>query len=382
MKFVLLVTVTFLIMSLARPLATNAEITISHMQYPPETGLHNPPATRANIELVTQAVYRLAGDPRLANHPIRAYLFDPQLRARIFFDSIITSHGAVAVTIADTINIQHNQDMAHYLDVLAHEFIHVAVADKYNPGLNYSFLRPEDFAFQLLVEEAFSNSIALWVRLSFPEMQSDRQIRNWENQSSLTAITDAMRNDYLVRHPNHSEDQINAMVAANMLNMYMTRAGTYSLQEVPRFLNSFYGHGSTFLITEYEAYRDRSDALLRHQWNYLFSMMPDAMQQVMRANNQTYDSYRNRFRSDIINWAAQAPSPEQSILYWVNYDYVFQGLLRMNSQRNEDRIYGWLSEETEQRLNRVMREIDPFFTPVDTSRNSQRVWEDQRFRGR
>ena len=35
-----------------------------------------------------------------------------------------------------------------------------------------------------------------------------------------------------------------------------------------------YGQRTPFLIPEYAAYRERGDALLRHQWDYLASMMP------------------------------------------------------------------------------------------------------------
>ena len=364
-----LIAIAATIIALTRPLPVSAEITLRN--------LNDFYITRANVDLVNQAIYRLAGDPRLANHPIRAYLYDPNLKSEIIFSSILAGEGALAM--GSNIAIRHEETKAHYVRMLAHEFIHVAMADKYVGGPNYSFLRPEDFAFRQLMEESFAQSVHFWAYLSYPDiMPNNRQVRNWERQPNPFLMADAKRNDYRALHPNHSEDQINAMVAADMLNLYMTLLNEYTLQEVPNIMMGLYGHGTTFLISEYAPYAARGDGLLRHQWNYLLSMMPEPMQQVMRANNQTYDHYRARFRSDMAAWARHAVSPEQSILYWVNFDYMNPGRNRMSNFRmtpTENRRYWFLSEDCETRLNRVMREIDPFFTPVSTARNPINVWQ-------
>jgi hypothetical protein len=68
-------TFSLLLMSMARPLPTGAEIAINAA--PSTSTTTNPPPTAANKQLVIDAVYRLAGDRRLANHPIRRYLNDP-----------------------------------------------------------------------------------------------------------------------------------------------------------------------------------------------------------------------------------------------------------------------------------------------------------------
>jgi len=143
-------------------------------------------------------------------------------------------------------------------------------------------------------------------------------------------------------------------------------------------MKTYYGQLSTFLIPEYNPYRDRGDALLRHQWDYLFSMMPDAIQQAMRADNQTYSYYRNRFMSDVNTWAQYAASPEDSILYWINFDYMSNARTRLSgwtASRTETRRFTFLHPDDELRLNKVFQEIDPSFVPVDTSLNPVNVWQ-------
>ena len=47
----------------------------------------------------------------------------------------------------------------------------------------------------------------------------------------------------------------------------------------------------------------------------------------------------------------------------------------LNNRETHQR-YDFLRVWEEQNLNRVMREIDPFFTPVDTSRHPDRIQQD------
>jgi hypothetical protein len=127
-----------------------------------------------------------------------------------------------AGTLGTNIHITYNQDISYYVENLAHEFVHIAMGDKYVNSTNYSFLKPEDFAFRYLMEEAFAKAMGIWARLSYPDLPTDRQIRGWESQPTEYTITEAMRNDYQVRYPSYSEDQIAALVAAKMLNVYLT----------------------------------------------------------------------------------------------------------------------------------------------------------------
>jgi len=210
--FKALIALALFLVSLLKPLPTNSEISI--------TNRNNFSITTENMELVIQAIYRLAGDSRLVNHPIRDYLYNPDLSATIAFDQGMARTWATALQYS--IFILHNNDMAYYLEALVHEFIHVAMNNKYVNTANYSFLRPEDFAFQYLMEEAFALAVDFWAHLSYPERNNDRQIRNWEQQASPALIADAMRNDYIVQYPNLGEEQINGMVAAKMLDIYMT----------------------------------------------------------------------------------------------------------------------------------------------------------------
>ena len=361
------------LVSLARPLPTNAEITVTTKEYADPSV--NPPPTAANMELLTQAVYRLAGDPRLANHPIARYLNDPQLKAEIIFDNPeVLSYGSQALAGGNQLYLQSNRSMVDYLLNISHEFIHIAVADKYVSNFNYSFLAPEDFAFRHLMEEAFASSFDAWLRLTYPEIPTDRQIRNWRGQPSIFTITDAMRND-LKATTNLSDDQINAQVATEMFNIYMTEGTSYSLKRVPMFLKDFYGNGNTFLLSAYNAYRDRGDALMRHQWNYLASMMPFSL-----PSDKTYDYYRNRFKSDV-EILSYISSPEDSILYWTNYDYIGQARAKLAQKKDSEAIYNYLSREDEERLNRVMKEIDPYFTPVNTGNTDWRLYQ-ERLHGR
>ena len=125
---------------------------------------------------------------------------------------------------------------------------------------------------------------------------------------------------------------------------------------------------NTHLIPEYAAYRDRGDALLRHQWNYLASLMPYTLPAHM-----TYDYFRRQFTYNYSMWSYFATDPNNSILYWVNFDAESHARARLASQSEADRRYNYLSLEDEARLNKVFAEIDRDFTPVDTELTNQRV---------
>ena len=258
------------------------------------------------------------------------------------------------------------------LMVLAHEFIHVEMHNNYNWSSNYSFLSPEDFAFRRLMEESFARSMSLWVYLSDQAIPNDRQIRNSPaiNDTSYV-IADAMRNDLRAAHPNHSEEQLNDIVAARMIHIYMTTANSYSRGAIPEAMARDYGFGNTFLIPEYAAYRARGDMLMRHQWNHLASLMPFSLPADIH-----YDSYRPGFMTYVNHWATRAQHPEVSILYWINYDAAANARANLASQPENDRRYEYLPRADEQRLNRIFQQLDPSFVPVDTRNTNQRLLQD------
>ena len=353
--------------NLARPLPTGAEITISTKPYPNQAD--NPVSAEAK-ELVTKAIYRLVDDPKLANHPIRRYLNDPSVLAPIIFDNPYV-HRNQARTTNNEIHLNSGDNFVDHLTSLIHEFIHIDLSEKYLVNLNYSFLKPEDYAFQNLMEEAFGNTIEMWARLVYSEIPTDKQVRNWRSQTNLEKIADAMKNDLQVEHPNYSEEQINAMIPGELFNMFMTRSHTYSSQTIPNNMRKDYGNKNTVLISEYAAYRERGDALLRHQWNYLASLMPFKL-----PANMTYDYYRSRFMQDVRIWAQYANNPEESILYWINYDAVGNARAKLAGKKDLEISYDYLPQEDEQRLNRVFKEIDPYFTPVDTTLTLERMWQE------
>jgi len=358
--------------SLARPLP--AEIRVSTQSYPNNPS-SNPAPTQANMDILFQAIYRLAGDPRLANHPIRRYLNDPSILARIVFDNprIARSAPTIVMTDKNQIIMQSNKGMSYYLASLVHEFIHIETMEKYGNLLTYNFLTPEDYAFNNIMEEAFCMALESWARITYPEIPSDRQIRDWRRQMRGGHITDAMRNDFKAEYPNYSDERINNMVAEEMFHVFMTRSGDYTSTIIPNNVAISYGRENTFLIPDYAAYRAWADALMRHRWNYLASMMPFSLRSAM-----TYDYYRGRFMGDVREWANHAASPEKSILYWINYDYVGNARARLAGQSNP--YYNYLPREDEERLNRVMLEIDPYFTPVNTGNVYQRVLQERQGR--
>ena len=222
------------------------------------------------------------------------------------------------------------------------------------------------------MEEAFGTAIEAWVQLVYPEIPNNLSVRNWGQQTGLSTVIDAMRNDFSESFPDISAERINTLVAIEIFSMTMIVSNIYSLRIIPNNMAISYGQENTFLIPEYAAYRDLGDALLRHKWNYLASMMPFTIPEPY-----TYDYFRARFRSDYTRWAARVPSPENSILYWVNFPAEEQARARLARQRPEDRRYNFLSRDDESRLNRALLEIAPGFIPVNTTATStQRLMQE------
>ena len=125
------------------------QFTIIRKQYPPLIDLiYNPPLTPDNIELVHQAVHLLSNNPKMTNHPIRRFLHDSDFKAkfRIVFDNYFARIAASATDTA--ISILSGENIAYYLKTLAHEFIHVAIFEKYISNNNYFLLcRSGNFLF-------------------------------------------------------------------------------------------------------------------------------------------------------------------------------------------------------------------------------------------
>jgi len=169
-----------------------------------------------------------------------------------------------------------------------------------------------------------------------------------------------------------SEAQINAQVVAEMFDLHMISPTSYSLKHVPENLSYFYRDKNTFLIAEYGAYAARSDALLRHMWYYLASMMPFEL-----PRDKNFDYYRARFKSDVDIWGYYADSYENSIKYWLNYPYKDNALKELYAKNQADRRFDYLSLEDEEKMNRVMKEIDPSFIPVNTMTTDWRIWQER-----
>ena len=351
----------------ARPLP--AEIIIRTEPYQNQT--LNPAPSAANMALLRQAIDLLVNNPLLVNHPIRRYFNDPSLHAEISFDNPrIRPEIQASTTIYNSrVNIKSNADLAYYLENIAHEFIHIDVSEKYFKDFNYSFLNPEDYAFRYLMEEAFANTLNIWMRLNYPqEMNSDMQIRNWTQQNNNYKIADAMRNDLRWQNPGWSDQQINNDVIKYMFNLFMLNRNAYALDIIPRNMSLDYEFGNTFLIDEYAAYRERGDAFLRHQFKYLESIVPFILPLEM-----DYDYFRDKFKKHYDWLALFAEDPEDSILYWINYDAEGAARAKLAALPPAERRYDFLSLENEQRLNRIFQEIDPYFVPVDTELSFQRL---------
>ena len=208
------------------------------------------------------------------------------------------------------------------------------------------------------------------MQLSYPEMNSNHLIRNWPRQTSEKAIADAMRND-LRATTNLNEDQIINRVATSVFDSFMINPNIYTTHDVPFAILASYGYDNRFLIPEYNAYRVRGEQLLRHIWNYLASIVPFTLPPEMN-----FDYYRARFRGDVENWARYADRPERSILYWLSYDYDSAARARMTPLPLQERAYNYLARQDEVKLNQVMREIDPYFVPVNTGNHEWRLWQE------
>ena len=220
------------------------------------------------------------------------------------------------------------------------------------------------------MEETFAKVIDTWIRLNYPaELNSDFQIRNWnQREGNIAPIIDAMRNDLRAANPGYSDEQIHNRVIEGIFNILAVMPNVYSLKNVPNAMKEHYGSGNTFLIPEYAAYRDRGDALLRHQWNYMASIVPYTLPAYM-----TYDYFRSQFKNTYTDCANYAEDKNNTILYWVNYDYEGQARARIARQDSKDVRYPYLPREDEARLNRIFQEIDPAFRPVDTT--FWQVWQ-------
>ena len=145
----------------------------------------------------------------------------------------------------------------------------------------------------------------------------------------------------------------------------MTTISTYSAIEVPRNMSIAYGQKNTFLISEYNAYRTHSNAFLHHIWNFLFSMMPPMSLQL--PHYMSFDYYRGKFMQNAVNWAVISPDLKSTIIYWIGFDAEGTARSALAEKSDHERIYHYLPGQDEERLNRIMLEIDPSFTPVDTS---------------
>ena len=352
------------IASLTQPLSTQADIS-----YSTSAVANNPIPTRENIDLVAQAISLLVSDPRLAGHPINDYLYDNSIKSEIIFDNPLVKAGE-SFSGGSRMYVRSGSGLEYYVRMLAHEFIHIAMADRYLSDGSYSFLIPEHFAFQYVMEEAFAGSLDIWLRQSYPGMNPDRQIRNWQVHQSTRVASDAMWND-LRATTSLSDAQISDKVAAEIFNINMTSAGTYTIGDIPSRIRSEYKTGSRFLIPEYNAYRDRGEALLRHQWNYLASMMPFELPPEM-----SYDHFRAGFKDSLAFWARFADEPERSVLYWTTYDYDSAARARYAPLSPYEKTFHYMSRADEARMNRAMREIDPYFRPVDTSNTEWRLWQE------
>ena len=345
----LTITIMFLFMACVRTSPDSDNIIFITMPYS-DPSLNPEPTTEA-VRTIRSAISRLAGDPNLSGHPVNKFLNDPDLQVRIIFDNPGTVDGAM-VTNRNEIHINSQRDFAYYLVTLAHEFIHLEIMEKYGNPANFSFLPPEDYAFLNLMEEAFSNSLGSWVQLMYPEVPGNYDIHTWRIQTDYTNRTEAIRNDFLSANPEYNLEQAIDEIIAELFNAFMTRTGVYTAIEIPRNMAIVYGRRNTFLIPEYEIYSEKSDALLRHVWDYLVSMMPFKLPEYL-----SFDHYREQFMLNLIEWAGAALNPEDSILYWINFNAEGAARERLAAVSESERVYDYLPIEDEERLNRIIKEL-------------------------
>jgi len=354
---------------LVRPLPAEISYSVAPYSDPQK----NPALTAEDIRIFSQAINRLANDRRLANHPIRRYLNDPNLNAHITFNNpTVTELGVAAIISGNTGILTHSgRDLAFYLTMFGHEFIHIDMLEKYGHLEQHVFLPIEDFAFQDLMEEVFANVLDQWIYLSYPEIPRKPDLRNWQRQNKIDDTPEAMYNDFKELYPNLSNEQIISQVCGEMLNLFFIRSTRYTSSVIPSNVHMSYRVYNSFLIPEYAAYRERGDALLRHQWNYLASMLPFSLPE-----NYTYDYFRGRFKDDLTRWHNGGP---HSLYARVNFPYEENARAELAAQKPEERRYDYLSREDEARLNRIFQEIDPSFKPVNTARTSlQRILQEVR----
>jgi len=318
--------------------------------------------TPENLALVNQCINSLVDDNRIPNHPIKQFLYNTNFKNNFYIVFNTDYAGAGARASQDNIFIRANENTEYYLSSLAHEFIHTAIMNNYISDNNYMFLIPLDYAFRMLMEEAFANTISIWVHLNFNEVERNYEIRKWCEQGLGTRneIVDAMFNDIKDENPDYSIEKINTMVIVNNFELYLTKLNKYTLK-LSAELSEYVMYGNTFLIPKYKNYTEQGDLIVRHQWNYLMSIMPVEVQQYMKDENKTYEYYRNRFLTDIKEWAMfQAQSskrPEESILYWLSIDYINIAKERIKNQQQEERYY-YLTKEDEKRLDNIIKEMD------------------------
>jgi len=314
--------------------------------------------TPENLALVNQSIYSLVDDNRIPNHPIKEFLYNTSFKNNFYIVFNTDYAGAGARASQDNIFIRANEKIEYYLGSFAHEFIHTAIMNKYVSDNNYLFLKPLDYSFRMLMEEAFANSISIWVHLNYKEAPRNFEIRNWREQGLKTRddIVDAMFNDLKTENLDLSIEKLNAMVIVNNFELYLTKLNKYTMK-LTQELAEYMLYGNTFLIPKYEKYTEQGDNIVKHQWNYLMSIMPVDIQQYMVDENKTYEYYRNRFLTDIRDWAIfqdqTGKRPEEMILFWLKYDYINLAKERIKNQQQEEEYY-YLTKEDEQRLDNIL----------------------------
>jgi hypothetical protein len=142
----------------ARPMPMDADITFRTKVYSPRS--LNPSPSPAQMTMIRRAINFLVNNPGLPKHPIRRYYSDPNLLAEVIFDNPrIKNYRGIALAQGKEIILSSDNTFVQYLGNFIHEFIHVDISERYLDVVNYSFLTPDDFAFQYLMEEAFANML-------------------------------------------------------------------------------------------------------------------------------------------------------------------------------------------------------------------------------
>jgi hypothetical protein len=352
--------------ALARPLPLDAEIRWSVAHY--DNPAANPAPSAATIERLQLAVNLLAANPALERHPIRQYLNNPSLLAQLIFDlPQLEFDDTTAAAEENRIYLTTERELRNYVEILTHEFIHVAKNEKYGHFLDYGFLFPETYAFIYSFEEAIAKTCGLWAYAAEPALAGgrNRQILGWWGINNSMDSYDALENELRAVHPEWSAAQTNAATACTYLDDFLTVCNTYHLTSIPEAMACVYGQRNTFLLPAYFKYTEHSEELARHMWNYLTAMLPFELE-----DWQTFDHYRAQFKNKVQGWARYSSTPESSIAYWINYPRVTQAYERLNRQYGYDHskyVYDYLTLEDERKLNQVMREINFNFPPINTA---------------